>query len=272
MLIKPITDMRDAMKKIASGDFDIHIDSKSPPEIQDLIRDFNQMAHDLNNIETLRSDFITNISHEIKTPIGSIAGCVDLLQNGDLTETETKEYIQLIALSTERLTTLTNNMLQLSALEHKERLPEPVHFSLDEQLRQAILQLEARWAEKEIEFDLDLPAVTICNHPDLLMEVWSNLLENAIKYSHQGGIIAVQIAYDNKKVQVQIKDHGIGMEAQVSQHIFDKFYQGKTTRSDMGYGLGLAITKRILELCNGEADVKTEPGQGSVFTITLSIS
>lgn len=267
--IRPIRALSSATKRVAKGDFSVQLEYDEGTEIGLLTRDFNTMVRDLGGIETLRSDFVSSVSHEFKTPLAAIEGCAVILQDEDLTLDERRNYTSMIVSNTRRLSVLTTNILRLSKLENQEILPEQTSFSLDEQIRQAILILEAEWEKKNIELDIDLANVSFFGSEEMLMHVWLNLIANAIKFSHDNGKIAIKLRSDGKISRVSIADNGIGMTEEAQSHIFDKFYQADKTHSAEGNGLGLALVKRIVQLCGGIIKVSSEPDKGSVFTVTL---
>jgi signal transduction histidine kinase len=269
--LKPIYELRDATKKIATGDFKVRVNDCKILELNALIHDFNNMVKDLGSIETLKNDFITNVSHEIKTPIASIEGCVELLKEQTLTEEEVQEYINLIDISVKRLSVMTSNILRLSKLENQEILPDQKEFSLDEQIRQAVLLLERQWSAKNINLNIHLQSVRFFANKDLLMQVWVNLIDNAIKFSEDGGTVAIELFHTDDRAYVKVIDYGIGMAEETAKYIFQKFYQGNAARSDQGNGLGLALAKRIVELNNGDISVESRPGKGSTFTVDLPL-
>ena len=269
VIVSPIKKLIHGIRRVSHGDFSVQVECDTRTEISELITEFNKMVRELGNIETLRNDFVANVSHEFKTPIAAIEGCATLLQDKNLTPEERLEYTQLISESAHRLSVLTTNILQLSKLENQEIVPELKEFSLDEQLRQAILLLENQWSEKNIDLDIDLDPVTVFASEELLMQVWTNLIGNAIKFSHNGGSITISLKSADKKYFVSIKDTGIGMSPETIEHIFDKFYQGDTSHSGKGNGLGLPLANRIVTIFGGNMFVKSALGQGSEFVVEL---
>ena len=269
-LMRFVYELRDATKQVAMGNFSIELkENRKISEINTLLHDFNKMVKDLRSIETLKDDFITNVSHEIKTPIASIEGCVELLKEQTLTENEMKEYIHLIDISVKRLSVLTANILRLSKLDNQEILSDQTEFSLDEQIRQAILLLERQWSMKNINLNIDLEPVRVFANKELLMQVWINLIDNAIKFSESGGSLDITLSQSGKNILVKVTDYGIGMKDESIKYIFQKFYQGEESRSNQGNGLGLALVKRILELSGGNVTVISRLGNGSVFSVEL---
>jgi len=269
-MVKFIYALRDATKKIASGNFDIKLEEDSYiSEVNSLLRDFNKMAKDLGSIQTLKDDFVTSVSHEIKTPLAAIDGCVELLKEQTLTEDERREYINLIDIGVKRLSVLTANILRLSKLDNQEILPDQIKFSLDEQLRQAILLLEHQWSTKDINLNIYFTPVHVLANKELLMQVWINLIDNAIKFSHPGDDINLELSQVGNSVYVKVTDFGMGMTAETVKHAFQKFYQGNESRSHEGNGLGLALVKRIVQLSGGTVTATSRHGKGSIFTVEL---
>ncbi len=269
-MTQPMNRLSEALKEIARGNFNVRMRvDKGLPEVREMQRNFNVMAQELSGIETLRNDFVVNVSHEFKTPIAAIEGYATLLQNGGLTEADREEYTRLIIQSTQKLSMLTSNILRLSKLENQEIVPSKTRFSLDEQLRQALLLLEGEWSKKALELDIELMPVMFYGNEELLLQVWLNLLGNAIKFTPCRGMVAVQLTERAEQVTVTVSDTGIGISAEVQSHVFEKFYQGDHTRAAEGNGLGLALVKRIITLCGGRISVKSAIGEGACFTVTL---
>lgn len=268
----PIERLIAALKKVASGNFDVRLPEQSEtPEVTEMNVNFNKMVSELNSMELLQSDFIQNVSHEIKTPLSAIEGYATLLNSAPLNE-ELHEYANRILESTRQLSSLTGNILRLSKLENQQILPEKSLFSLDEQLRQAVLSLEPLWSAKNLDIEIDLPEVEYYGNEDLIYQVWTNLFSNAVKFTPQNGTISVKIEKTPDFVSVEIRDSGVGMAKEIQNHIFDKFYQGERNRNMEGNGLGLALVKRIVELCAGSVTVDSCPGDGSAFTVSLPYS
>ena len=227
------------------------------------------MVKELDSVEIMRNDFIADVSHEFKTPLSAITGYATLLQDSELTEEEKNEYIRKIFFNIEKLNDLTDNILRLSKMEHQQFLDTPVKFRLDEQLREAMVLLEPKWSAKNLELDLELPEVVFVGHSSLLFTVWTNLIGNAIKYTDNGGTVSVLLSEEKESVRITVRDNGIGMSEETKAHIFDKFYQGDTSRKSQGNGLGLAICKEIVKKCDGEILVESTPGEGSEFEVVL---
>lgn len=270
LIIVPIQNISNAFNELSQGNFSVKVsENERIAEIRDMSRRFNAMTFDLSHIETLRSDFIVNVSHEFKTPIAAIEGYATLLQNPKLPDDRRELYVAKILDNSGKLSELSSNILMLSKLENRQTVPQNVDFRLDEQIRKAVLRLENKWSAKNLDFDVDLPSQMYYGCEQLLEQVWSNILDNAIKHSPQDGIIRVSLCKQGDTVTVIISDSGDGMSEDVMKHIFEKFYQGDPSRGAEGNGLGLALVKRILDLCGGEVDVKSAPGEGAAFFVTL---
>ena len=270
--IKPLDDLLAATKRIAEGDFSVRVPEKTHLlEMEMLVENFNQMAHELEGIEMFRSDFINNFSHEFKTPIVSIRGFAKQLQSADLTKEERLKYTEIIADESERLSTMATNILLLSKLENQQLIPEKSEYSLDEQLRSCMLLFAKDWEEKNIELDIDLEDIAYMGNEELMSHIWINLIGNAVKYTPEGGKIALRAIKKSGEILVRISDNGIGMSHEVMERIFDKFYQGDGSHAGSGNGLGLPLVKRIIELCDGKIIVDSEIGAGTVFTVYLPV-
>ena len=266
----PIKKLRKAIEQVADGDFSVRIETKSSSkEIQEIFSGFNLMTQELSATEILQSDFVSNVSHEFKTPINAIEGYSMLLQNGDhLTEDE-KLYVEKIMINTKRLSSLVGSILLLSKLENQSISPMASTFSLDEQIRQTIVDFENDWDAKSIEFDADLEAIDYCGQENLLRHVWSNLISNAIKFSPQNGYISLKLKKENENIVFSIQDQGVGLSEDAKKHVFNKFYQGDTSHKENGNGLGLALVKKIVSLSGGTVAADNHPSGGALFTVIL---
>lgn len=228
------------------------------------------MTQDLASIETMRSDFVNVISHEFKTPIAAIEGFAEVLQNGNLSTEEQQECLGFIIAESKRLATLSTNVLALSKYENTNIITEKSVFSLDEQIRRVIALTEPKWSGKGIETYVDIEDdIAFEGNEDLTQQIWMNLLVNAIKFSPRGSNIDIALRRQGNAICFTIQDEGLGMDEQAQAHCFDKFYQADESQSGSGNGLGLAIVKRIVELHSGTIEVRSEPEQGSTFTVML---
>lgn len=271
---KPLLDIGQAARKVASGDFAVRVSSQRRDEKKDelevLIDDFNKMVEELATIETLKSDFIANVSHEIKTPLAIIQSYAYALRKEELPKEEKQEYIETILEASQKLSTLVTNVLRLNKLEIQEIVQNET-YSLDEQLRCCILALEDKFNEKNLELDIDLDEVVITTDASLLEIAWNNLLTNALKFTDEFGMIKVQVKKTGNKAIVSISDSGCGMSEEIRHRVFDRFYQGDTSHSAEGNGLGLSLVKRVVDLVDGEINVESELGKGTTFTIAINL-
>jgi len=268
--LDPTNDLGKSMKKVAAGDFTVTLDTAAlHPTVREIYENFNVMTAELRNTEVLKTDFVSSVSHEFKTPIGAIEGYAMLLQDSDSITPGQQECIDKILYNTKRLTGLIGNVLLLSKVDNQVIPSVKESFSLDEQLRQIIINSEPQWEPKNIDFDVDLQEINYVGNEELLSHVWSNLLGNAIKFSPDGGIIKVRAVKDMGSITVTVEDNGPGIPEDSISHIFDKFYQADTSRKHEGSGLGLSLAKRILELHNGTVSAENLPEGGAKFTVKL---
>lgn len=269
--LNPIKKVISATHKVADGDFSVKVDLKGIEELEELSQSFNKMTQELASIETLRSDFVNNFSHEFKTPIVSIQGFAKLLRDHDLTEPERQEYLDIIISESDRLAQLSTNVLNLTKYENIEIVTDKVYFRMDEQIRRNIVLMEPKWSVKDITFNVDLDELLFKGNDDLIQQIWLNLIDNAIKFSYTGGRINISLKSAEGGVNFMIEDEGIGMDEQTELHVFEKFYQGDTSHSKSGNGLGLSLVKRIVDLCNGQITIKSNIGKGSTFNVFLPL-
>jgi len=269
--LNPIRKVIDATHRIAEGDYNVSVNLKGIYELEELSHSFNKMAHELSSVETLRRDFINNFSHEFKTPIVSIRGFAKLLIEGELTDEEKQEYLEIIIAESERLAELSTNVLNLSKYETIGIITEKTHYRMDEQIRRAISITEPKWSAKNITMTIGMNEVTFNGDENLTQQIWLNLLDNAIKFTEQDGNIVVRLMNLDDAICFSIQDDGVGMNDETLRHIFDKFYQGDKSHAKPGNGLGLAIVKRIVELCGGTIEVSSELGKGSIFSVRLPV-
>ncbi|WP_265938552.1 envelope stress sensor histidine kinase HitS [Bacillus thuringiensis] len=261
------------IQKIAKGDFSVKIrnEEKYDGEIGVLVKSINDMTDELNTMEKMRQEFVSNVSHEIQSPLTSIKGFARALQDDNLSEEKRKHYLTIIETETTRLSKLSQNLLKLTLLESEEYIPERVSYRLDQQLKQIVLNSEPLWAEKEIELELDLEKVHVIADQESMSQVWINLIHNSIKFTPSGGTITIQLKEHETVVEVRIRDSGIGISEEQKQHIFERFYKADSSRNRAygGSGLGLAIVKKVLDLHQGEIKVESEEGNGTEFIVCI---
>ena len=271
---EPLHRLAEGTRKVAEGDFSVYVPTVHTSSRLDyldvMILDFNKMVEELGSVETLKTDFVSNVSHEMKTPIAVIKNYAELLQTDRGTEEERREYARNIEEAAVRLSTLISNILKLNKLENQSIDPDIEDYDLSGQLEMCILQYEELWDEKELELEVDIAERVNVRADRSLMElVWNNLLSNAVKFTEPGGTVTIRQRTAEGQVEVSVTDTGCGMSQESIRHIFDKFYQGDTSHAREGNGLGLALVKRIIDLMNGEITVVSRPGQGSTFTVRL---
>lgn len=273
----PMQNLADATAKVANGDFSVYVPTIHTADKLDyldkMILDFNKMVEELGSIETLKTDFVSNVSHEMKTPIAIIKNYAELLQMDNITVEQRLEYAQSIETAATRLSNLISNILKLNKLENQTIALQVESYDVCRQLCDCILQFENAWEEKEIELDIDMEdAVMVKADASLLEIVWNNLLSNAVKFTDKAGTITIKQISTEKEVIVSVSDTGCGMSKEIVKRIFDKFYQGDTSHSQEGNGLGLAMVKRVIELMDGTIQVASKEGEGSTFTVTLPLA
>ena len=262
--------LRGAMDKVAEGDYSVRLEEKSSSkEIMEIYTGFNLMAHKLSATEILQTDFVSNVSHEFKTPINAIEGYSTLLQGSENLDENQKEYVDKILLNTQRLSTLVGSILLLSKLENQQIPTNQRLYSLDEQIRQSIVALETAWTKKDIELDVELNRISYLGNEAMMRHVWDNLISNAVKFSPQGGTVTLRLTKKPRKLIFTIEDQGPGLSDEAKKHIFDKFYQGDSSHKEEGNGLGLTLVKRILAIEKGQITAENIPEGGCRFTVTL---
>lgn len=268
----PIKKLGEAMEQVADGDFTLQLETKSSSkEIQELYSGFNLMTHELNTVEVLQSDFVSNVSHEFKTPINAIEGYTMLLQGGDNLDEDQRQYVEKILYNTKRLSDLVGNILLLSKIENQTIQTNQTTYRLDEQIRQSVVALEPAWSEKEIEFDVELDSVEYTGSEGLMRHVWDNLISNAIKFSPRGGAVTLRLTKKDESITVSVADNGSGISEEAKKRIFDKFYQEDSSHKQEGNGLGLALVKRILIIADGKIEVENLKESGCRFTVDLKV-
>jgi len=271
IFFNPLKKLRRAMDQVANGDFSVRLDPKESTsgEIQELYAGFNLMTHELKATEVLQTDFVSNVSHEFKTPINAIEGYATLLQSAENPDENEKEYVEKILFNTRRLSSLVSNILLLSRLENRSIRPPREVFSLDEQIREDLVSLESAWEPKGIEFDVELDEVSYTGNKAVMHHVWCNLLGNAVKFSPAGGLVTLRLYKEGDRIVFTLRDQGPGLSEEAEKHLFDKFYQGDTSHKEEGNGLGLALVKNILDRCGGVITAKNADGGGCLFTVVL---
>lgn len=270
-MLRPIKKLEGAMSKVADGDFSVRIYSQtSSREIQEIYAGFNLMAEELQSTEILQTDFVSNVSHEFKTPINAIEGYSMLLQGNDNLTDEQNEYVQKILVNTKRLSSLTGSILLLSKLENQKIATNNSKIRLDEQILEAVVALEPLWEAKGVEFNVDMDNIEYYGNEHLTYHIWSNLIGNAIKFGPYGGTVKLRL-YVNKNDDIvfTVSDMGEGLSEDTKKHLFDKFYQGDSSHKEEGNGLGLALVKKILDLEGGEIYAENIPQSGCKFTVIL---
>lgn len=283
-LVRPMRRMTFAVKQLASGNFAYRLEKRgrfSLREVDEFARAFNVAASELASTEMMRAGFISDFSHEFRTPINSLSGFAQLLRDDDITAEERREYADIIVEESERLAGLSERILLLSKMEAAPILPEKTTVDVAEQLRRAVILLEPRLSAKNVTVDLSLDTAYVRGNDAYLAQLWTNLLDNAVKFSPEGGRVSVALygghAEEGRKAPdgeavVWISDEGCGMDDATKARIFDRFYQGDTSHASAGSGLGLALCKRIVELHGGSISVQSAPGKGSVFEVRLPLT
>jgi signal transduction histidine kinase len=272
---RPVKKITDAAEQIMQGNLDIRIEKLKTFDLENglnvIIDDINRMAKELSGMETLRTDFIANVSHELKTPLAVMQNYGTLLQQPDLPEAQRMEYARAITEASQSLANMVSNILKLNKLENQTIYPATVTYDLGEQLCECLVGLEEVWDKKGLDIEADVAEdVYVTADPELLTLVWNNLFSNAIKFTEAGGKISLTLKSEGGKAVVQVADTGCGISPEVGKHIFEKFYQGDTSHAAKGNGLGLALVKRVMDITGGDISVSSEVGKGSIFTVTLA--
>ena len=270
IFVSPMMKLGDAMRKVAGGDFTVRLDCTSRiRDVREVYGSFNTMVKELGNTETLQTDFVSNVSHEFKTPINAIEGYASLLQDSQLTDEQKNTYIDKIIFNTHRLSDLVGNILLLSKVNNQTISLKASTFRLDEQVRQSILALESKWEKKEIEFDIDLDEIEYTGYENLLSHVWLNLIDNAVKFSPQNGQIRIRLKQLAGSVTFSIWDNGLPIPEADIGRIFNKFYQGDNSHASEGNGLGLALVRKIVAAAHGTINVTSSEDAGTEFVVAL---
>ena len=271
MVDRPVQIITQATEQIMQGDFSVRVRPMHGAGMEGFNQigmAINAMAQELSGTETLRTDFIANVSHELKTPLAVMGNYAAMLQRPGITEDEKNEYARAISKAARKLAQLITNILKLNKLENQQIFPQPKEFDLSEQLCECLLVFEDAWEARNLEIETDIQDdVRIKSDPELLSLVWNNLISNAVKFTPDGGTIGLSLKTEGSSVVVQVRDTGCGMKPEVGQHIFEKFYQGDTSHATQGNGLGLALVKRVVDILSGEIGVQSVYGTGSTFTV-----
>ncbi|WP_081954498.1 sensor histidine kinase [Neobacillus niacini] len=272
-IVKPVRKLTSAAKEMATGNLSVRLKYKKDDELGELIKSFNHMASELQKIDKMRADFVSNVSHEIQSPITSIRGFTKAIRDGVIPQEHQKEHLDIIYEETLRLSKLSDHLLRLASLDSENHPFHPVDYQLDEQLRRTILVSEPLWTEKNLDVELDLKPCKVKVDQDLFKQVWQNLITNAIKYSDKNDKIEVKMEIVDHEVRVHVKDTGKGIPEEDLPYVFDRFYMvdKARSRSGGGNGLGLSIVKKIIELHGCQINVKSEEGKGSCFTISIPL-
>ncbi|MBQ4069619.1 MAG: HAMP domain-containing histidine kinase [Lachnospiraceae bacterium] len=271
---RPVKHITEAAEKIIEGDFSVRIESQrklgSDDTFNRIIDCFNKMAEELGSVETLRTDFIANVSHEMKTPLAVMQNYGTLLQSPGLSEEKRIEYAKGVTEGSRRLADMMTNILKLNRLENQQIYPQATEFDLGEQICECLLQYENVWESSNIEISTDITEdVRVKADAELLSLVWNNLFSNAFKFTGEGGEVSVTLSVTEKYAVVKVSDTGCGMSSETGAHIFEKFYQGDTSHSIQGNGLGLALVKRVIDIMQGEISVDSTVGKGTTFTVKI---
>ena len=274
MIDRPVKQIMAALDQVMQGNFAVRIppvkEFAGETGFNEIIKAINKMTAELEGTETLRTDFIANVSHELKTPLAVMANLSTMLQQPGTPEKERIEYAKAISHSSRRLAALITNILKLNKLENQQIFPKHEEYDLSGQLCEALLQFEDVWEAKNLKIEADIDDdVKLRSDAELLSLVWNNLISNAVKFTSDGGTVRVSLKSDEKNVIVSVSDTGCGISQEVGKHIFEKFYQGDTSHATQGNGLGLAMVKRVVDILRGEISVQSTPGQGSTFTVRI---
>lgn len=274
MIDRPTKQIMTALDQVMQGDFSVRIppvkEFAGETGFNEIIRAINAMTAELQGTETLRTDFIANVSHELKTPLAVMANLATMLQRPGISEQEQIEYAKAISDAARRLAALITNILKLNKLENQQIFPKHEEYDLSGQLCESLLQFEDIWEAKALNIETDIEdEVCICSDAELLSLVWNNLISNAVKFTPNGGTIGVTLKTEENTAVISVRDTGCGIDSETGRHIFEKFYQGDTSHATQGNGLGLALVKRVIDILNGEISIRSTPGQGSIFTVRI---
>ncbi|MCM3006514.1 sensor histidine kinase [Priestia koreensis] len=270
-IVKPITRLTEATKRLSKGDYNLQLNVNRRDEIGRLASHFSQMAKGLEQVEASRQEFVSNVSHEIQSPLSSIQGFSQTLQSPSLPEEERRRYLEIIEHESKRMSQLSKQLLTLASLDKEDGLLTKTTFDLSNQLKQVLMMTEWHWREKDIAVDMELPSTFVFADENFLHQVWTNLITNSIKFTEPGGTISLSIRTRDTDCMVTISDTGIGIAPSQIEHIFERFYKADKARDrkEASSGLGLAIVKKIIDLHEGTIDVKSELGKGTTFIVTF---
>ena len=274
MVDRPVRQIMKALDQVMQGDFTVRIapvkEFAGETGFNEIIKAINKMTAELQGTETLRTDFIGNVSHELKTPLAVMGNYATMLQRPGVSEEDRIEYAKAISHSSRRLAALITNILKLNKLENQQIFPKHEEYDLSGQLCESLLQFEDAWETRRLNIETNIEDdIRICSDAELLSLVWNNLISNAVKFTPEGGTIGVSLKADEKNVVVSVSDTGCGIDPETGKHIFEKFYQGDTSHATQGNGLGLALVKRVVDILRFEISVQSTPGQGSTFTVRI---
>ncbi|MBR6567915.1 MAG: HAMP domain-containing histidine kinase [Clostridia bacterium] len=268
-VLLPLRNSYLALGKITEGELNVNVKENGIRSVRRVAERVNVMSKELQNVEAMRNDFINNFSHEFKTPIISISGFAKMLKDSELTEQERKEYLDIIISESERLSQLSSNVLNLTKLNNQTLLTDKHEYNITEQIRQVIILLAHKWTEKNITVNFECDEHFISANSELLQQLWINLIDNAVKFSPPCSEISIRITKHRNLLTVTVADSGKGMSEEEARHAFDKFFQGDLSHKSSGYGIGLAISKRICELHNGDIKIKSTDENGTVFEVSF---
>jgi len=271
-IVKPINELSKAAREVAQGKLNVYVKPVGSDEISRLTKDFNIMTQAFISTDKLQKEFVSNVSHEFKTPVTSIKGFAKLVRDGNLEKAQMQEYCDIIIEESERLSNLAQDLLKLSELENFVIQENVVLIAVDEQIRKATVNLEPLWSKKEIDIELNLEKISFNSNSQSLQQVWNNLLTNAIKFSDPKSTINIELFTKDDKLHFSIQDHGIGIKEEDQARIFERFYQADTSRAEEGHGLGLVIVKKIVEKAGGTISVISVYGEGTTFIVELPMN
>lgn len=269
LMAKQATDLADGLAKAAFGDYHAKLDPTKSSIFEVAYNNFNKLEEELKKSNTLQDEFVNNYSHEFKTPITSIKGFAELLLEDDIDDEARDKYLRIIVDEAEKLNFLASSSILLTKLSSQEIIPNKKYFSIDEQIRRCVIMMESEYSKKKIDFSCNLEEVEFLGSEEIMEHLWMNLISNAIKYTKEGGSVSVNLRQYSETIMFSVIDTGIGMSDEEIKQIFNKFYQVDKSKTTKGLGLGLTIVSRIVQLVNGKIKVESEPGKGSIFTVTF---